>query len=420
MKNLANGINLHVISTEKYKTIRLLVRFTNRHRHTQASARTLLTSLLETSSQRYPNQNALSTRLAELYGASFGINVNKKGNLHQINASMNVVNGRYVGDEQLFFEAVAFLEEILLHPKIQDGRFDESVFTLEKDNMLAYLDSISEDKQTYASLQLQDLYFQQDPDQRTPSFGTYEETKTLTATGLVETYQQMLQEDQIDIFVVGDIQEATVEQAFAQWQLPAGERVHPEIFYRQVDRQVIAEKILREDVQQAKLNLAYRQPVYFDDLRRPALMVFNGLFGGFPHSKLFMNVREKASLAYYASSSYDTFRGLVTVQTGIDGENREKVLHLINLQLESLRQGNFTPEELQQTKTMLINQFQLSLDNPAALMETAFLNAWLPATKRSEAAFIASINEVTKEQVAAVAREIHLEAVFFLSGGKAK
>lgn len=419
MTSLQNGVNLHVISTEKYKTIRLLVRFTNRHSQETAAARTLLTSMLETSSQKYPDQNALSTRLAELYGASFGINVNKKGNLHQVNASMNVVNGRYVGEETLFSDVVGFLNEILFRPKISGNSFDEAIFNVEKDNMLAYLDSISEDKQTYASLQLQELYFQQDPDQQTPSFGTYQQTQALTAEDLVATYQKMMAEDQVDIFVVGDIDEASATAALSQLNFPKTQRVHPEIFYRQTDRHVIAEKILREDVQQAKLNLGYHQPVYFDDVRRPALMVFNGLLGGFPHSKLFMNVREKASLAYYASSSYDTFRGLLTVQTGIDGENREKVLHLINQQLESLRHGDFTEEELQQTKTMLINQFQLSLDNPGALMETAFLNTWLPETVRSEEAFVASIQEVTSEMVAAIAKEVQLEAVFFLSGGKA-
>lgn len=122
-------------------------------------------------------------------------------------------------------------------------------------------------------------------------------------------------------------------------------------------------------------------------------------------------------MAYYASSNFDTFRGLLSVQTGIDGENREKVLHLINQQLESIRHGEFTEEELQQTKGMLKNQFLLSQDSPVALIDTEYLNTWLPQTKQSEEQFVAALEAVTAQQVRAVADVLRLQAIFFLEGG---
>lgn len=413
---LKPGIQLTVIPTEKYKTIRIFIRFSAKHSEKNAAKRALLTSLLETNSLHYPSQTDLSSQLAELYGASFGLHVGKKGNLHQVNVSMSLVNGKYIGNDRVFTEGIDFLKEILFYPNIKNGQFDEETFRLEKSNLLAYMKSLEEDKQTLAALRLQELYFGSDVDQKVPSFGEIAQLTDVTATDLVTTYQEMLANDQIDIFVVGDLTEEEVHTAFSDWAFPDTERQHPDIFYHQPLSEEIKEEVLRESVTQAKLNLGYQTPVYYNDARRFALMVFNGLFGGFPHSKLFMNVREKASLAYYASSRVDTFRGFLSVQTGIDGKNRERVFTLIEEQLESLRQGEFTDMDIAQTKAMLRNQFLLSLDSPQSLIETAYLNQWLPETKMSDDAFLQALMAVTKEEIQAVANEIQLQAVFVLDG----
>lgn len=131
-----------------------------------------------------------------------------------------------------------------------------------------------------------------------------------------------------------------------------------------------------------------------------------------------MNVREKESLAYYASSSVDTFRGYMTVQTGIDGENRNKVMHLVAEQLESLRQGEVSELELAQTKAMLKNQYLLSLDSPQSAIETNYLNHWLPETALTDEEWLNRLNKITIEEVQAVAKQVKLQAIFFLDGEK--
>lgn len=411
---LGRGINLEVIPTKKYKTTRILIRFSARHSEKTAAARTLLTSLLETNSLNYPTQNELSTRLAELYGAGFGVSVAKKGNIHQVNVGMSIVNGSYVGEEDLFAQAVAFLQEILFAPNVKEGAFDEKTFTTEKENLIAYLKSMKEDKQTFASLRLQELFFQNSADQKVPSFGTVATTEGLTAEELVAVYQKMMTEDHIDIFVIGDVEAKPVSEILAHLPFEKGERVKPEIFFAQNHSNIINEQVEYDQVVQAKLNLAYQMDTYYGDADRFALLVFNGLFGGFPHSKLFMNVREKESLAYYASSSFDSFRGMLKVQTGIDQEKREAVLRLINEQLESLRKGEVSTEELAQTKAMLKNQFLLSLDNPQALIENAYLDLWLPQTKTSEEAFLKGVDAVTIDAVKKMALSVELKAIYCL------
>ncbi|WP_430610557.1 EF-P 5-aminopentanol modification-associated protein YfmF [Enterococcus sp. DIV0876] len=412
---LKKGVHLTVLPTQKYKTIRIFVRFTASLDVAQTAKRTLLTSLLETTSLAYPTQTAFSSKLAELYGASFGMNVNKRGNLHQINAAMSLVNGKYVADATLLSEAVAFLEQVLFYPNSQEDHFDEKNFTIEKNNLISYMKSVAEDKQALASLALQELYFANDPHQKYPSFGRPEDLVEVTAKDLYQTYQSMLNEDQIDIFVIGDVEEQAITTIFSQ--LPFTDRTSqpPSVFYQQPVENVIREKITREPITQAKLNLAYHTGVYYDQEDRIALMVFNGLFGGFPHSKLFMNVREKASLAYYASSTIDTFRGYLSVQTGIDGQNRDKVFTLIEEQLQSLQQGEVTAEELSQTKAMLKNQYLLSLDNPQALIETAYLNQWVPGSEMTEETFMQRLEKVSIADVKRLAQQVHLQAMFFLN-----
>ena len=416
---LAEGVNLHVLPTKQYKTIRIFIRFTARLQQEVITKRSLLSSMLETNSLNYPDQTKLSAKLAELYGASFGLSVRKKGNLHWLNVGISFVNGEYVNDPNLFSQAVDFLKEVLFYPNIKNRQFDQLTFDLEKNNLRLYLESLKEDKQTFASYALQELYFENSPEQKIPSLGVVEEIDKITARSLVAYYQEMMANDQIDIFVVGDVDPDKAAEAVGQLPFEPRETAHPELFYTQPQVNIVKERQVREPIVQAKLNLAYQTNVYYDEPERFALMVFNGLFGGFPHSKLFMNVREKESLAYYASSSVDTFRGFMSVQTGIDEKNRNQVLRLIHEQLESLRNGEITDLELAQTKAMLRNQYLLSLDSPQAAIEASFLDSWLPETKLSDEEWLKRMESVTIKEIQQVAEQIELQAIFFLAGGNA-
>ncbi|WP_288647427.1 EF-P 5-aminopentanol modification-associated protein YfmF [uncultured Enterococcus sp.] len=416
---LAEGVNLHVLPTKQYKTIRIFIRFTARLQQEVITKRSLLSSMLETNSLNYPDQTKLSAQLAELYGASFGLSVRKKGNLHWLNAGISFVNGEYVNDPNLFSQAVDFLKEVLFYPNIKNQQFDQLTFDLEKNNLRLYLESLKEDKQTFASYALQELYFENSPEQKIPSLGVVEELDKITARSLAAYYQEMMANDQIDIFVVGDVDPDKAAEAVGQLPFEPRETAHPELFYTQPQVNIVKERQVREPIVQAKLNLAYQTNVYYDEPERFALMVFNGLFGGFPHSKLFMNVREKESLAYYASSSVDTFRGFMSVQTGIDEKNRNQVLRLIHEQLESLRNGEITDLELAQTKAMLRNQYLLSLDSPQAAIEASFLDSWLPETKLSDEEWLKRMESVTIKEIQQVAEQIELQAIFFLAGGNA-
>lgn len=418
---LKKGVHLHVVPTEKYKTIRVMIRFSTKLDPRTITKRTLLSSLMETNSLNYSDQVQLSEKLADLYGASFGIGIGKKGNEHQLTVSLNIVNEKYLpNSHSVLAEAVDFLKEIIFQPNIVGNQFEQETFTREQANLIEYIDSVFDDKQSYASLALQALYFSESAAQKIPSFGTTEEVEKETATSLATYYQEFITQDLVDILVIGDVQPAEMVSLFSGLPFEdRGDAWKKSEFYEQKQSTIIKEKVDVQPVAQSKLNIAYHSGIYYHGESYFALQVFNGLFGGFPHSKLFMNVREKESMAYYASSSIDTFRGMMTVQTGIDGKNREKVLALIAEQLISLMEGNVTEEELAQTKAMLKNQYLLSLDNSSAVLEKLYLNTQYPNGQLTDKEWLEAVDGVTIKEVQQVAAQIKLQAVYFMEGEEA-
>lgn len=415
---LKKGVNLHVIPTTKYKTVRMMIRFSAPLLAETISKRTLLASLLETNSQHYPTQLQLSEKLADLYGASFGINIGKKGDTHLFSAILNVVNDKFLpSSDNVLAEGVSFLKDVLFYPNFEQGLFEKVTFMREKENLIDYINSVYDDKQSQAALALQELYFEESASQKIPSFGTAESVTALSLEEVSAYYQTMLATDMIDIMVIGDVTEEEMTNLFAT--LPFTDR--PEAveglgFYQQAASHKVREKNEQLSVTQSKLNMGYHTGVYFHDANYFALQVFNGLFGGFPHSKLFMNVREKESMAYYASSSLDSFRGLITVQTGIDGKNKEHVLTLVEEQLASLIAGEITSDELAQTKEMLKNHYFLSLDNPSAVLEAAYLADKLKQSALTEQEWVANLEAVSLVDVQAIAKKLRLQAVYFMEG----
>ncbi|ALV22965.1 EF-P 5-aminopentanol modification-associated protein YfmF [Carnobacterium antarcticum] len=413
---LAEGVQLHVLPTKKYKTVQMVVKLRTPLDKKSITKRALLSSLLETNSEKYPTQTALRSELSNLYGASFGTSISKKGTSHILSIGLNVVNEKYLtmGDSVLK-EAIAFLKEIIFKPNATDGHFDEETFRREKENLNDYYDSIADDKQTYASLELQHLFFD-DEGQQTPSIGTKEDLIEITAVDLYHYYQKALKEDQVDIYVLGDVEKEQIEEQFKLFPFEARNIAKQEAFYATETFEKVVSKIEEQDITQAKFNLGYATNIFYHQKNYYAGQVFNGLFGGFPHSKLFMNVREKESLAYYASSSLDTFRGMMSVQTGIESKKVDQVKEIITMQLKEMQAGNFTDEALNQTKEMLKNQLLQSEDHSGAIIERMYANQMAIGKVINLEEWIADIEAVTTEQVIEVANQVKLKATFFLSG----
>lgn len=409
---LSQGVGLTVIPTTQFKTTRIAIHFLAPLNQADVAARTLLTSVLETASQAYPTQSALSAYLEALYGASFGIGVGKEGRMHRVTASMNLLSDQ-LAQSDLLAQGLAFLKQVLLKPLMVNDRFDEAIFTREQYNLKQYLESLSEDRQTQAALGLQALYFQTDPSQATPSFGTPEGLEQVTAKHLVAVYQQMLAQDRIEIVVLGHVDEQQVQQLAVDFGFAPRAVVDEDL---DVDLPVhaVTTNTVTAPVIQAKLNLGYHVDSDYFGHKAYATIVANELFGGSALSKLFTNVREKASLAYYASSSFDQARHLVTVQTGIDAQQRDAVLALIGEQLHQIQQGDFTDAQLQTMKDGLIANRETAYDAPRFIARVGLLESLWPSQPHTLAAYIDGVQSVSREDVMQAAQHFDLQAVYCL------
>lgn len=410
--NLARGVDLHIIPTKQFKMNHVLIDFATPQTPTNATARNLLANLLETSTHRYPTQTALARQLASLYGAYVNLFVNRLGMMHTVRLRASFVNNRFV-NEDLFEKISGLINEILFHPLIDDGEFDGPTFRIQANNLRSTIKSFYDDKQFLASQRLMDLYYRNDSVMKIPSFGQIADLEKLNAKSLVATYQSMINHDKVDIFVLGDIDPKLARKVFAR--LPFNNRVplSNSPLYHQLPYDQVQRKTEYQQVSQAKLNLAYSLPVYYHDSDYYAALVFNGLFGGTPYSKLFTNVREKASLAYYASSRLLPFNGVVSVQTGIRASDQERVQDMIQEQLKDLQNGNFSDEALKEVQDSLINQYRAGHDLASNILEQQLVAKLVNETNKD---FVAEIKKVTPADISQVANKMKLQAVYLLSG----
>ncbi len=208
--------------------------------------------------------------------------------------------------------------------------------------------------------------------------------------------------------------QALAEKAF---RLPAGEPsayAKPELREARSDVQTIVERL---DVGQGKLNMGLRVGATYGSDQYASLLVYNGLLGGFPHSKLFVNVREKASLAYYASSRLDGHKGIMTLQSGIEIANYEKAVQIIKEQLEAMKRGDFAEEDLKRTQAMIVGQLREIQDSAFERIAFDFSNVISGANRTGES-FIAEIMAVTPQMATEAAQGVALDTIYFLRDRK--
>lgn len=413
---LVKGVNLNIIPSKQFKTTRIFISFIkNIESKKELAERALLANYLEMCSQNYPTQIDIARKLSQMYGASFGSSVDRRGNYQLINFSIDYIEGKYlVGNEDLLSEVTEFLKEIIFNPlKVGENKnFDEETFTRQKNNTITYLKSIKEDKQAYATAKLRKLYFDNEI-QQVPSFGESEDVEKLTISDLMDAYQKMLNTDRVEIMISGDVNTDEVVNKFSVLPFKARNISRVSMSYTQEIKQEIVTQIDEEPLSQSKFDMAFRLPVVYRGDLHYAALVFNSLFGGSALSLLFTVVREKMSMAYYANSNFDPFRQLLVVQTGISYANKDKVQELILEQLERLKKGDFEDELLEQNKNNLISSYISRLDSQTSALLRA-QSAALTGINVTIEEWLDNLQSVTKDDVMKVAKMVELQATYML------
>lgn len=413
------GATLHLIPTKKYKTISIAVKLQAPLERETITARALLPYVLQQGTANLSDARALRLKLDDLYGAILSISGTKKGEKHIITLRLDVANENYLSDRTPLFEkAVDLLREILFEPKAENNAFTESIVTREIQTLKQKMVALKDDKMSYANMRLIDEMCKDEP-YSLHVHGYEEELKDMDGGKLYSFYEKMLKQDKMDIYILGDVESELAEKAVQPFLerdiVPLEERaasVHP----ASADVQEVIET---QDVQQAKLHLGYRTNIRYDDSDYAALQVFNGLFGGFPSSKLFRNVREKHSLAYYAASRFESHKGLLFVFSGIDPKDYQKAKEIIDAQLASMQAGEFEGSEVEEVKDLIVSQILETIDNPAGHIETLYQQVMGNKNVTIEQ-MLDSIQQVTTEDVLEVAKKVQLDTVYLLTNKEAE
>ncbi|CAK6472485.1 EF-P 5-aminopentanol modification-associated protein YfmF [Peribacillus castrilensis] len=409
-----SGYKLHVVRTDKYKTNTLVLKMKAPLTKEDVTYRALLPYVLQSNTSKYPTTPELRSYLDDLYGAGFYVDVAKKGEYQIISFTIDIVNEKFLSDSTPLLEkAFGLLSEVIFNPKKNGEAFDSKTVSNEIRSLKQRIQSISDDKMRYSATRLVEEMCKNEPYALEAS-GNLQDLETITPESLFAYYKKMLSEDEIDLYVIGDIDGSEVE-ALADKYVSLQER-EPVRLPRETGKAVEKEKEIIEnsDVKQGKLNIGYRTQVAYGDPDYYALQLFNGIFGGFSHSKLFINVREKASLAYYAASRLESHKGLLMVMAGIENANYKQALDIIHAQMKEMKQGNFSDEELAQTKAVVKNQLLETIDVSRGLVEILYHNV-ISGQDISLDEWFAKTERTTKEEIIAVGQKIQLDTIYFLT-----
>ena len=409
------GVCLLAVQTDKFKTGCFSVNFVRPHGKRDAALDALLPSVLLRGTQRYPDIRAISTHLDELYGATFGTLVRLKGEVKMTGFYADFIEDAFLPPgEGVFAPMLDFLEQVLYHPCLENGVFAADSVEGEKQNLINAIESSLNDKRTYAALRLRSLMCQGEA-YAVPRLGCAEDVETITSQRLTQHWQEVLTGSRVELFYAGRRAPQEVAESFARVfaghapmrAAEVGTKPHP----KPTRLRVITEEM---DVTQGKLVIGYRTNTTYEDPDFPALLMMNGIFGGFTHSKLFQNVREKASLAYYASSSVEYIKGIMTVSAGIDCSNEERVLKIVAEQLDEIRAGNITQTEMDFTFKGLRSSLLMADDSVSGGVDFVLCDLVSGKTRTSKE-LIEQLSKVTPQDVVRVANRVQQDTVYFLS-----
>ena len=371
------------IKTNKFKTNMCALFLTVPLTKENVTKNALIASILRRGTNNIKTQEEISKKLEEMYGAGFNCGVDKIKNYHVIKFYLEMLDNDYtLNKEDILQESINLLFDIAFNPLVEDGGFKEEYFNQEKRCIEEMFKN-----EPYG------LY----------KYGSIEELESLDRKTLYDYYKRLINNCRIDLIISGD----NIENIEV-----------PDIKSKKIEEinvsHVVPEKPLvvkeKMDVTQGKLIIGLCAP----KTNKAAVSMYNTILGGGANSKLFQNVREKASLAYSAGSSYIRRQNLILIQTGIEIENYEKALNIIKEQLEEMENGNITDEEFEAAKSLIVSSVeQISESHEDTI--TFYYDQRLFEENLTVEEYLNNIKEVTKEEVIKIAKEVKMDTIYFLT-----
>ena len=408
-KTLKEGINLIYLPGDKFKTVYIRINI-YRPMGEEVTKNSLLVRVLKAGCKKYDKQQ-LEKELESLYGAALGANVSKNGDVQVISFSICLPADRYTGEGNVK-KAAELLSEVVFNPDVQGRSFKKESVAVEKNNLKNLIESVFNDKRDYAEQRCIETMFGDEPF-AIHELGRAKDLEKIDEENLKEHYDNIIKSSRIDIFVSGS---CDIDAVAGVYEDVKSLSVIPQ---NKAENEKCEIKNFTEcqNVNQGKLMMGFKTDIAPTGEDFYKLLVFNSVYGNGTHSKLFCNVREKLSLAYYAYSRLNRYKSIITVGSGIEFENFEKAKNEILLQLDEIKQGNVTEFELSSAKKSIINAYKSMEDEPARIIAaktgSAILNEEMSVEEMAEL-----VNIVTKEDVVKISSHVWLDSIYFLKGNE--
>lgn len=414
---IKNGINLNLIKTDKFKTNLLSVFLTVPLNENTITKNALIPAILRRGSNNLKTQEEISKTLEEMYGASFDCGVDKIGDNQVLKFYLETINNSYTEEgENILIESINILLDLVFNPLVNNEKFDETYVENEKNNIKQIIEGRKDSKATYALERCIEEMYKNLP-YALYKYGKLEDIEKINAENLYEQYKSMVNECKIDIFVSGDITEEIKNEIIKNENIAKLEDRNPNYIESNKEnriKQKKQEETINEsmDVTQGKLILGLDLLKEQEDDKYTAL-IYNAILGGTPNSKMFQNVREKNSLAYTASSSYIRQKGNIFVKCGIEIDNYEKALKIIKEQIEDMKKGKFTEEDIKQAKVNIVSTIKFIPEEQDTEL-LYYFSQELSGYKMNSEEYINKVNSITKEQIVELANRIQINTIYFL------
>ncbi len=411
---LGNGIFLNLVQTDKFKSNLLSYYFIRPLNREDVTKNAVIPLILKRGTKNFPDNQLIEKELENMYGASYSSAINKRGERHVIRFTMEWASGEYLLDRDQDFKAMKMLKEIIFQPYLENGFFKQEFVQQEIENHKNRIEGKINDKRQYAVNRcIEEMC-------KNESFSLYqlgytEDLEKLDEKVLYEHYNKILNTSLMEIFYVGNLSQELEEYLINENQLSRDNTVsisRETIIGTVNQKKAVTEKM---DVNQGKLVIGYKTGIPYEDKLYNGLLIASDIFGGGPNSKLFKNVREKESLAYYSSSTILKYKSLMIVDSGIEFENYNKTVDIINEQLDDLKSGNFSDEDIE-ISIKSIKTSTESIKDSAFLISEFFFSQNLCKDPRSLEEVINDFDRVTREEIISAAQSISIDTIYFMKG----
>ncbi len=413
-EQIKKGINLHTVETNKFKTNLFTIMLTTKITKEDVTKNALISLILRRGTNNLQSQEEISKHLENMYGASFDCGVDKIGDNQIIKIYLESLSDEFLPKgEENFKKSINTILDIAFNPLVENNKFNEDYFNVEKEKLKQIINSKKDNKGMYAFNRcIEEMY--KDMPYGIYKFGTLEELENITNDKLYNHYLKLIQSCKIDIYASGKISENLKDIIIENENIKKLQEREGEYTKNSVNSEFRQEQKIEEsmDITQGKLVIGMNLKEENENSKNIAL-VYNSILGGTANSKLFQNVREKESLAYTAGSNYIRQKANIFIRCGIEIENYEKALEIIRKQIEDMKGGDFTQEELENAKQYIISTIQAIEDEQDTQISYCF-GQELTGTEISLEKYIENIKKVTKEQVVDLAKTVQINTVYFL------